>query len=249
VDNVYCFQYYDVETFSVPPTSNSDFEYEPIEEVIQDSNYTFVSKLVRRPNGKIRRANMLRARKTISISDEPMSIEQALQHPYAVEFMQAFGDEIQSLKDMKTFRKYIGDPKEIPKGLLLSSKAIFSIVFNPDGTFKKFKARLVARGDMLKNIFDPDTYAGTAHSETLRLFLSVAATLDLDLNTHDVKTAFLHPSLKPEEKIYLRRPKGATDDQMPPIVELLKCIYGLPQASKYFDEHISETSLIINCLL
>jgi len=188
---------------------------------------------------------MLRARKTISISDEPISIEEALQHPYAVEFMQAFGDEIQSLKDMKTFRKYIGDPKEIPKGLLLSSKAIFSIVFNPDGTFKKFKARLVARGDMLKNIFDPDTYAGTAHSETLRLFLSVAATLDLDLNTHDVKTAFLHPSLKPEEKIYLRRPKGATDDQMPPIVELLKCIYGLPQASKYFDEHISERLLKI----
>jgi hypothetical protein len=68
----------------------------------------------------------------------------------------------------------------------------------------------------------------------------VAATLDLDLNTHDVKTAFLHPSLKPEEKIYLRRPKGASDNDMPPIVELLKCIYGLPQASKYFDEHISE---------
>ena len=174
-----------------------------------------------------------------------MSIEQALQHPYAQEFMHAFGEELKSLKDMKTFKKYFGDVKDIPKGALLSSKAIFSIVFNPDGTFKKFKARLVARGDMLKNIFDPDTYAGTAHSETLRLFLSVAATLDLDLNTHDVKTAFLHPSLKPEEKIYLRRPKGATDDQMPPIVELLKCIYGLPQASKYFDEHISERLLKI----
>jgi hypothetical protein len=32
---------------------------------------------------------------------------------------------------------------------------------------------------------------------------------------------------------------------MPPIVELLKCIYGLPQASKYFDEHISERLLSI----
>jgi hypothetical protein len=49
--------------------------------------------------------------------------------------------------------------------------------------------------------------------------------------------------LKPAEKIYLRRPKGATDEDMPPIVELLKCIYGLPQASKYFDEHISERLL------
>jgi hypothetical protein len=95
------------------------------------------------------------------------------------------------------------DIKDIPKGALLSSKAIFSIVYNPDGTFKKFKARLVARGDQLKHILDPDTHAGTAHSESLRLFLSVAAILDYDLNTHDVKTAFLHPSLKPEEKIYL----------------------------------------------
>ena len=124
-----------------------------------------------------------------------------------------------------------GDVSDIPKGLLLSSKVVFSIVYNPDGTFKKFKARLVARGEQLKHPFDPDTYVGTAHNETLRLFFSVAATLDYDLESHDVKTAFLHPSLKPEEKIYLRRPKGATDKDMPPIVELLKCIYGLPQAA------------------
>ena len=30
---------------------------------------------------------------------------------------------------------------------------------------------------------------------------------------------------------------------MPPIVELLKCIYGLPQAAKYFDEHVTERLL------
>jgi hypothetical protein len=29
VDNIYCFQYYDVGKFSVPPTSPSDFEYDP----------------------------------------------------------------------------------------------------------------------------------------------------------------------------------------------------------------------------
>ena len=192
---------------------------------------------------KVRLANMLKAKRDINISDEPMSIAQAIAHPYADHFMGAFADEIQSLDDMTTWKAFFGDVSDIPKGLLLSSKVVFSIVYNPDGTFKKFKARLVARGDQLKHPFDPDTYAGTAHSETLRLFFSVAATLDYDLESHDVKTAFLHPSLKPDEKIYLRRPKGATDKYMPPIVELLKCIYGLPQAAKYFDEHVTERLL------
>ena len=144
---------------------------------------------------------------------------------------------------MNTFVEFIGDPRTITKGSLLSSKAIFNMVYNPDGSFKKFKARLVARGDMLKNLHDPDTYAGTVHSDTLRLFFSVAASLDLDLVSHDIKTAFLYPSLKENEDIYLRRPAGATDEIMPPIVKLLKCVYGLPQASKYFDEHLSATLL------
>jgi hypothetical protein len=76
---------------------------------------------------------------------------------------------------MNTFTAFLGDPKDIAKGSLLSSKAIFSIVYNPDGTFKKYKARLVARGDMLHHIHDPDTFTGTVRSDTLRLFFSETA--------------------------------------------------------------------------
>jgi hypothetical protein len=146
---------------------------------------------------------------------------------------------------MTSFTEYTRNPKNITKGSLLFSKAIFNIVYNLVGTFKKFKARLVARGDMFKTLHDPDTYVGSVHSDTLRLFFSIATTLDLDLNlaSHDIKTAFLYPSLKENEDIYLRCPAGVTDDVMLPIVKLLKCLYGLPQASKYFDEHLSTTLL------
>ena len=89
-----------------------------------------------------------------------MSIVQALKHENAAFFMDAFAQEINSLNEMKTFIEYFGNPADIPKGSLLSSKAIFSMIYNADGTFKKFKARFVAHGDMLKNLFDPDTYAG-----------------------------------------------------------------------------------------
>ena len=77
----------------------------------------------------------------------PMFIASALRHPNAAEFMVAFTAEIASLQDMNTFIPYLDNINLIPKGSLLSSKAIFNIVYNLDGTFKKFKARLVARGD------------------------------------------------------------------------------------------------------
>ena len=67
----------------------------------------------------------------------------------------------------------------------------------------------------------------------------------MDLVSNDIKTAFLYSSLKPEEKNYLKRPAGANDEVMPPIFQLVKCIYGLPQASKYFDNHLSSTLLSI----
>ena len=87
-----------------------------------------------------------------------------------------------------------------------------------------FKARLVARGDMLKNIYDPDTFSGPVRADTLRLILSLAAEHYLDLVSHDIKTAFLYSDLKPEENIHLRRPAGVTDDITLLIVQLKKCL-------------------------
>jgi len=152
--------------------------------------------------------------------------------------MAALDDELSSLKDMTTFKEFLGDPKSIPKGKLISSKIIFDIVYNPDGTFKKFKARLVARGDQFKSD-DPNNYAGTVKSETMRILLSIVAQFDLDHDSLDVKTAFLYPTLKPEDKAWLKRPAGLTDNDMPAIVELIKSLYGLPKASQYFEEFLA----------
>ncbi len=40
----------------------------------------------------------------------------------------------------------------------------------------------------------------------------------------------------------MRRLAGLTDADMPEIVQLNKCIYGMPEASEYFHEH-SDTAL------
>ena len=114
-------------------------------------------------------------------------------------------------------------------------------MYNPDRTIKKFKAQIAARRDQLENIFDPDTYIGIASSPTLRILQSIAAEEDIDLVSHNIKTAFLYSSLKSDENIYLKRSTGANDDIRPPVVKSIKWIYGLPQVSKYFDDHLSST--------
>ena len=76
------------------------------------------------------------------------------------------------------------------------------------------------------------TYAGTVSSESLRLLIALFAEHDLEMESIDVKTAFLYLELDESEVIYMRRPKGLTDDDMPLIVRLRKCIYGLPQAAE-----------------
>jgi hypothetical protein len=150
--------YYSASEFSSPPSSNADLAYEPIDEFVQDPNYSLPRNIPTHHSAKIRRVDMLKAKNKHAVSDSSMSIKQALNHPCATGFIYAFAAEVQSLKDMRTFTEFFGKPNDVEKGSLLSSKVIFPIVYNPEETFKKYKACLVARGDILKNIYDPDTY-------------------------------------------------------------------------------------------
>ena len=163
-----CFQFYSTSLYSTP-----QYEYEPIAQFFLDKNYKINNNnTLTLPSTRLRRINMLVAKRNASITDRPMSIAQALRQEHADVFMAAIAEEISSLKTMQTFVEFLGKPTDILKGSLLSSKAISSIIYNPDGIFKKFKARLVARGDMLKNILDPDTFAGKVRADTLRLIFS-----------------------------------------------------------------------------
>ena len=137
--------------------------------------------------------------------------------------------------------------KDIPKNLILPSMLIYDKQFYPDGSFKKYKCRLVIRGDKWYDIYHMNTYASTVKSESVRMLLSIAAIEDWEMESIDVKTAFLNSPLKSEEIIYMRRPPGLNDSHMPEIVQLQKCIYGMPQASAYFHKHSDEVLRSFNC--
>ena len=85
---------------------------------------------------------------------------------------------------------------------------------------KKFKARLVARGDLQQWETYNQTYADTIDSKSINMIFAIAAQEDLHLASIDIKTAFLYSPMT--ETVFLRRPKGVSDDMMPEYVHLKK---------------------------
>ena len=88
------------------------------------------------------------------------------------------------------------------------------------------------------DIYSHKPYAVIVMSESVRLLL---ATENLELKSADVSSAFLYGEIPDDQHIYMKRPSGLTDDDMPPIVRLRKSIYGLPMASAKFREHSDNT--------
>jgi len=171
----------------------------------------------------------------------PRSLANARSLPTAPYWETALRDELNSWATNSTWCEIDCDISLIALSLIVPSKFVFDVQYHPDGSFSKFKIRLVARGDRWIDIYGMSTYASTVKSESVRLILSIAAAEDMLIECVDVKTAFLYPPLKPGELIYMRRPKGLTDADMPAVVRLTKCVYGLPQASAYFRAHSDST--------
>src|SRR5699024_11728597 len=74
----------------------------------------------------------------------------------------------------------------------------------------RYKARLVALGYAQRPGIDfGETYAPVIRVSTVRILLSIAATLDMEIIQFDVSTAFLNGSIS--EEIYLQQPPGFND--------------------------------------
>ena len=71
----------------------------------------------------------------------------------------------------------------------------------------RYKARLVVKGfSQRKGIDFDEIFSPVVKMTSIRMILGMAASLNLDVEQMDVKTAFLHGEL--EEEIYMEQPKG-----------------------------------------
>ena len=118
----------------------------------------------------------------------------------------------------------------LPKGKrAIASMWVYCIKYNPDGTVRRHKSRLVACGNRQKEGMDyKETFAPVIKMATFRIFLGVASARNWELHQMDVQNAFLHGDL--EEEVYMKLPPGYETDDPNQVCRLHMYIYGLKQS-------------------
>nr|GEU37561.1 hypothetical protein [Tanacetum cinerariifolium] len=119
----------------------------------------------------------------------------------------------------------------------LTLKWIFKNKHDEEQTVIRNKSRLVVRGYRQEEGIDfEESFTPVARMEAIRIFLAYAAHKSFTVFQIDVKTAFLHGSLK--ELVYVFQPKGFIDADHPShVYKLKKALYGLKQAPRaWYDE-------------
>nr|GFA17139.1 copia protein [Tanacetum cinerariifolium] len=114
----------------------------------------------------------------------------------------------------------------------LTLKLLFKNKHDEEQTVIRNKSRLVVRGYRQEEGIDfKESFASVARMEAIRIFLAYAAHKSFTMFQMDVKTAFLHGSLK--EDIYVCQHEGFIDADHPShVYKLKKALYGLKQAPR-----------------
>ncbi|GKE18511.1 retrovirus-related pol polyprotein from transposon TNT 1-94, partial [Tanacetum coccineum] len=106
-----------------------------------------------------------------------------------------------------------------------------------ENTVIRNKTRLVVRGYHQEEGIDfEESFALVTRMEAIRIFLAYAAHKSFIVFQMDVKTTFLHDTLK--EDVYVCQPEGFIDADHPShVYKLKKALYGLKQAPRaWYDE-------------
>nr|GFB97061.1 retrovirus-related Pol polyprotein from transposon TNT 1-94 [Tanacetum cinerariifolium] len=142
-------------------------------------------------------------------------------------FYQPYPHEFQWTKD-HLLEQVIGEP---------SRPVLTRNQLRSDGDMCINKSRLVVRGYRQEEGLDfKQSFASVAKMEAIRIFLAYAAHKSFIVFQMDVKTTFLHGSLK--EDVYVCQPEGFIDVDHPShVYKLKKALYGLKQALRaWYDE-------------
>ena len=122
---------------------------------------------------------------------------------------------------------------ELSKGKkALTNKWIFRLKQDQHTFAPRYKARLVVTGfGQRKGIDFDEIFSLVVKMSSIRMVLALAASLDVEVEQMDVKTAFLHGDL--EKKIYMEQPEGfVVNGKENHVSKLRKSLYGLKQAPR-----------------
>ncbi|GJW80119.1 putative ribonuclease H-like domain-containing protein [Tanacetum coccineum] len=166
---------------------------------------------------------------TVSIM-EPKNVNEAITDPAWIESMQ---EELLQFKRLDVW-VLVPPPNNIKP---LTLKWLLKNKHDEENTVIQKKTRLVVRRYRQEEGIDfEESFALVARMEAIRIFLAYATQKTFTVFQIDVKTAFLHSTLK--EDVYICQPEGFIDVDHPSYVyKLKKALYGLNQAPRaWYDE-------------
>nr|GFA05798.1 retrovirus-related Pol polyprotein from transposon TNT 1-94 [Tanacetum cinerariifolium] len=161
---------------------------------------------------------------------EPKNVKEAMTDPVWIDSMQ---EEFLHFKRLDVWVLFPALDNISP----LTLKWLFKKKHDEEQTVIQHKSRLVLRGyRQEEGINFEESFAPVAKMEAIRIFLADDAHKSFCVFQMDVKTAFLHGSLK--EDVYVCQPEGFIDADHPShVYKLKKALYGLKQASRaWYDE-------------
>ncbi|GAA5905630.1 hypothetical protein JCM5296_000533 [Sporobolomyces johnsonii] len=162
--------------------------------------------------------------------DEP-SYRQAMAGPDVEKWTSAMDAELAAFEATGTWEESLVD---LPAGRhAIAVKWVLLVKRDADGKVIKYKARLVARGDMqVEGVDFDETFSSTVRLTTVRLVLSLlAAHPHWQHRQFDISNAYLLGTL--DNEIYIKQPPGFIDSTRPTAVRRLKkALYGLRQGGR-----------------
>jgi hypothetical protein len=152
--------------------------------------------------------------------------------------------ELNGLCNMKVFELILCH--DVPANRkVLRGKFVCRLKRNADGNPVCHKVCWVAKG--FQQVWGRDfskTTSPTAHLESMRIVLHIAAVNDWCIEQYDVKTAFLNGVLPEDEIQYMEQPPGFAElDRQSHVWHLLRSLYGMHQSSHIWNRALHASFL------
>nr|GEV74156.1 retrovirus-related Pol polyprotein from transposon TNT 1-94 [Tanacetum cinerariifolium] len=156
---------------------------------------------------------------------EPKNVKEAMTDPAWINSMQ---EKLLQFKRLDVWVLVPASDNISP----ITLKWLFKNKHNEEQTVIRNKSRLVVRGYRQEEGIDfEESFGLVARMEAIRIFLAYDAHKSFTVFQMDVKTAFLHGSLK--EDVYVCQPEGFIDaNHSSHVYKLKKALYGLKQSPR-----------------
>jgi hypothetical protein len=166
---------------------------------------------------------------------EPCSFKKAMKSPGKAHWLLATEKEFSSLISKGTWHMV---PFTSPVRVIGCSWK-FKLKRDSSGSIVKYKARLVARGDM-QHLDFATGFAPTVRYTTLRVLLVLACHYDLETDQMDVVSAFQHADIVSD--IFMEQPEGyhtpsATSTRL--VCKIDKALFGIREAPRAWNTLLS----------